>query len=205
MIAMTFDDNGIALNLAKAQAVTPVLLQQWMTDVVQHMVGAVQKNIGDGGLIGRRTGNLARAITFQVTPLPDGVTGSVWPDPDKVPYGDIQEEGGTVIPKNSKFLAIPLDAMLTGNGVARGTARQVIGDPESFGFAGTFIHNGVVFGRTGSGRAGSVVPLFALKSSVVIPAHHYLDTTLTQETSWIADRLEILTGDIVRVSFGGES
>lgn len=203
MIRLTFDDGGIAVNLAKAPQVTGVLLQRWMTDVVMHMVGAVQKNIGTGGLIGRRTGNLARAIRFEVTP--DPLTGTVWPDPDKVPYGSIQEEGGTVIPKHSRFLAIPLEAMLTGNGVARGTARQVKDNPGAFGFASTFIHGGVIFGKVLGAAKASVIPLFALKSSVVIPATHYLSTTLTQETSWIADRLEALTRDVVQVSFGGDA
>jgi hypothetical protein len=202
VIAMAFDDGGLRLSLAQAPSVTPILIQHWMTDVVAHLHAAVAKNIGDGGFIGRRTGDLARAIKDDVTVTSDGAEGTVWPDPTQVAYGTIQEEGGTVIPKTAQFLAIPLDAMLTGNGVARGTAAQVRADPTGFGFTGTFVHDGVIFGAEGSSRGASVIPLFALKSSVVLPARHYLAQTLEQELPWVTDRLERLTGQIVSVTFG---
>lgn len=201
MITLTFDDGGLSVNLAHAPQVLGVQLQKWMTDVVLHLVGAVQKNIGTGGLIGRRTGALARSITFRVTPTTDGIQGEVWPDPGQVAYGDIQEEGGTVIPKTARALTIPLAAMLTGNGVARGTAAQVRSDPAAFGFTATFIPKGhaVIMGKA---EDGTVIPLFALAPSVTIPATHYLSTTLTEETAWIANHLEQVTGDAVSVIFG---
>lgn len=211
MIGLTFDDGGMVLNLEQSRPVIGLQLQQWMSGVLMHLHSAVARNIGPGGLVGRRTGNLARALIEVVTVTDDGVTGELWPDEAKVAYGAIQEDGGTVIPKTSRFLTIPLEAMLTGVGVARGTARQVIDEPEAFGFAGTFFAKGMLFGRLG-GRArgrqrgsssqGSVIPLFALKTSVTIPGRHYLSTTLIQEWSWIADYLETVTGDIVNVIFG---
>lgn len=202
VITIQFDDAGLSVNLSKAKQVTPTLLQRWMSDVTKHLHTAVVRNIAKGGLVGRRTGNLARAVKDQVNVIPNGVVGIVWPDPEMVAYGAIQEEGGTVVPKNGQFLAIPLDAMLTGNGVARGTAGQVRDNPGGFGFTGTFVHDGIVFGK--QGNRGSIIPLFALKRSVTIPATHYLSTTLVQETTWMAARLEKLTGEMVAVSFSGE-
>lgn len=198
MVTMKFDDHGLAISLAHAKDATGLQLQKWMTLVMAHLHAAVNRNIAKGGLIGRRTGNLARSMRDLVTVTPTGVIGTFWPDPDKAIYGDIQEEGGTVLPKRGRFLAIPLDAMLTGNGVARGTAGQVRDNPTGFGFSGTFVHAGVIFGK----QAKSVIPLFALKPSVVIPAHHYLRITLVQEWQWMADLLEQLTGDTVHVLFG---
>lgn len=218
MIGLKFDDGGMILNLEQAKPVIGVQLQQWMTGVLQHLHAAVARNIGPGGLVGRRTGNLARSLMELVTVTEDGVTGELWPDDAKVAYGAIQEDGGTLIPKNAKYLTIPLEAMLTGVGVARGTARQVIESPEAFGYGGTFFAKGILFGklgktakgnrrwrRGGSGEQTTVIPLFALKTSVTIPGRHYMATTLIQEWAWIADYLETVTGDIVNVIFGEHS
>lgn len=206
MITITYDDRGLALRLQDSPRLTALTFQRWMTDVVTHLVGAVQQNIGQGGLIGRRTGTLARAIMSRVTATTAGPIGEVFPDLTKAPYGGIQEEGGVIIPSKAAALAIPLEAMLTGNGVARGTAAQVKANPGAFGFTSTFIPKGhnVIMGRV-SGREGSAIPLFALKQSVVIPATHYLTTTLTQEITWIADRLEQIARDVVNVVFGEEA
>lgn len=223
MIGMSISDGGLSLNLKAAPSVTALQVQRFVTDVVNHLVGAVQKNIGSGGLIGRRTGDLARAMMATVEAFPAGAVGEVFPDPAKVAYGSIQEDGGTIVPKNAQMLAIPLAAMLTGNGVARGSALQVAQSPGAFGFSSTFIPKGhhVIFGvpegapRGGRGAGaqsliglshlGTVVPLFALVRSVTLPGLHYMATTFTQETSWIAARLEELTGDVVQVTFGEAS
>jgi hypothetical protein len=209
---MTFDGGGIALNLQQAPTVIGVQLQKWLTLSLAHLHAAVARNIGTGGLIGRRTGNLARALMEQITVTADGVTGELWPDPDKVPYGAIQEDGGTIVPKSAQALAIPLAAMLTGNGVARGTAAQVRQAPSAFGYQRTFIPKGknVILGvigdarfagTKGKGGRGSIIPLFALAKSVAIPGRHYMATTLIQEWPWIADLLEQITGETVNVIF----
>lgn len=201
MIQMLYSDNGIHVNLARAPQVTNLQLQKWMDRTVKYVAAAVQKNIGRSGLIGRRTGNLARAIRSVVTVTGLGqVVGTVWPDRDIVPYGDIHEDGGTIVPKTARSLAIPLAAMLTPNGVARGTAAQLRQNPQAFGYRGTFAAKGVIFGTQMGGR--SIVPLFALKPSVVIPARHYMATTLTQSIVWMQDELERLTGEAVTLIFG---
>lgn len=201
MIALQYDDRGLSVHLEKAPAVTRLQLQKWMTQVTQHLHRAVVRNMGDGGLIGRRTGTLARSMRDRVYADAADIIGEVWPDPDKAPYGRIQEEGGTIVPRRSQFLAIPLSAMRTANGVARGSAAQVHASPGAFGFARTFIRRGIIFGAT-AGKPGSVIPLFVLKRSVIIPARHYLDITLRQELPWIVDALERITGEAASVWFG---
>lgn len=202
MIDLTFDDGGLAVSLERAPQVTGLVMQRWLTDVLTHLHAAVLRNMGDGGLIGRRTGNLSRALKQLVTITPTGVIGELWPDPDQAPYAAIQEDGGVVTPKRGRALAIPLAAMKTANGVARATAGQVKANPGAYGFQATFIPKGhaVIMGRI-AGRVAPI-PLFALVQSVTIPARHYMATTLIQEWTWIADHLEQLTADAVNVAFG---
>jgi hypothetical protein len=105
-----------------------------------------------------------------------------------VPYTRIQNLGGTISAKNVNNLTIPLDAVLTGQGVARFTAAQVISDPAAFGFVTTFFKNSVLFGelpiegkREAKGATiGGVVPLFVLRPSVTLPAHPYMETAFKQ-------------------------
>jgi hypothetical protein len=204
LIGLTFDDGGLLVNLEQAPQVIGLQLQKAMTGIIAHLHAAVSRNMGAGGLIGVRTGDLRRALIELVTVTDDGVTGVLWPDPAKVAYGGIQEEGGTVVPKHGTALTIPLDAMLTGNGVARGTAAQVRDDPAAFGFKSTFIPKGhsVIMGQPLGAKGGSAIPLFALVQSSTIPGRHYLATTLIQEWQWISDYLESVLGDAVHVLFG---
>lgn len=204
MITLTFTDDGLRVNLAQAPQVIGVQLQKWMSLVIAHLHSAVVRNMGDGGLIGRRTGNLSRSLLELITVTPGGIMGQLWPDPDKVPYGSIQEDGGTITPKNAQALTIPLEAMLTGNGVARGTAAAVRANPQAFGFKATFIpkgHNVIMGIPEGARKSVTAIPLFALVPSVTIPARKYLATTLIQEWAWIADQLEQTASDIVNVLF----
>lgn len=227
MIAMSYNDAGLSLNLAKAPEVSSLQLQKFAYLLGNHLQAAVQRNIGAGGLIGRRTGNLSRAMTFTVDVGEGTFHVEVFPDSAKVPYGAIQEFGGTIVPRTAQSLAIPLAAMLTGNGVARGSARDVMANPQAFGFKAAFIPKGknVIMGtqpgaksyvtssggyqynKKGVGIAQSqsvdVIPLFALVKSVTIPARNYLDTTLQQEMAWIQDALEQLTGETVSIVFEG--
>jgi hypothetical protein len=205
VIGLALDDNGLQVNLQNAPGVTGLQLQKWMDRVIKHVQAALLRNIAKGGLVGRRTGNLARAIMSLVTITGDAkILGEIWPDLDKAPYGDIQETGGTIVPKSARALTIPLDAMLTGNGVARGTAKQVFADPEAYGFLRVFIPKGkaVIMGLRDDHHP---IPLFALAQSVTIPATHYLSNTLEQEMGWIQSALEDLTGDIVQVAMTGSA
>ena len=94
-------------------------------------------------------------------------------------YGAIQEHGGTSRAKNVQNLTIPLDEVLTAAGVARYTARQIIGNPGIGGFTSTFFRKGILFGSTG-GKGGGIVPLFALKPEVTLPARPYMAPGLAE-------------------------
>lgn len=202
-MTLTFDDGGLRANLEHAPNVTGVQLQKWMDMVVKHLAKAVQANIAKGGgFIGRRTGTLARSITFAVTISAGQIVGDVWPDLAIAPYGEIQETGGTIVPKHGVALAVPLPAMLTPNGVARGTAAAVKANPQAFGFVGTFIAKGVIFGKI---ARGAIVPLFALKGSVTLPARRYLAQTLAAELNWIQSALETVTGETVTLITDGRA
>jgi hypothetical protein len=204
MIKLTFSDGGLAVQLEQMPQIMATVFQQWMTEVLQRLHAAVNRNMGPGpgeGLVGVRTGAMRRALTELVTVLPNGILGELFVDADKVPYGDIQEDGGTIFPRNGQYLTIPLDAMLTGNGVARATARQVGDSPEAFGFSGTFVPKGHSVIMATLAGTHTAIPIFALVTSVTIPAKRYLATTITQEWAWIADRLEQLTGEAVNVMF----
>ncbi len=126
------------------------------------VAAAMKRNIKQS--FRQRTGDFSRSIVSE--PLLDsgneisGRTGS------NLEYAEIQEKGGTIHAKNVRNLTIPLDAFMTGQGVARGTARDVIADPQAYGYDGTFFSKGVLFGKQGE----EAEPLFALKPSVTLPA-----------------------------------
>ena len=202
MITLTYSDGGMGVNLSRAPQVTSIQLQKWMTKVMALLHRQLNQNMS-GGLVGRRTGNLMRALTESVTVTAHGVKGEIFPDPKKAIYGAIQEFGGTIVPKRAAHLTIPMPAMLTGNGVARGRARDVIGSPGAFGFQNTFVNPSrtMIFGRQGN----ETIPLFALVTSVTLPGKFYLATTLMQNWAVIADMMEQTLKDVVNVVFEGGS
>jgi hypothetical protein len=204
MITLELVDHDLQVQLQQASATTQLAFQKAMRDITAYAHRILAQNMGDGGFIGVRTGMMRRAIKEEVTVDASGMTGRVYLDPAMGRYFDIQETGGTIMPTNAQFLTIPLAAMLTGSGVARGTARDVFATPQAFGFQSTFIAHGVIFGvETGGAKAlGTVVPLFALKASVTIPGTHYLQQTLDQILGWIQQRLEDATGEVVRIVDG---
>ena len=122
-----------------------------------------------GNPLHNRTGKLVNSIA--VAPIEEDSAKISGPVGTNTIYGAIQEHGGTIHAKNVANLTIPLDAVLTAAGVARYTARQLIESKGAVGgFTGTFFRNGVLFGS----NKGQVTPLFALKSSVTLPARPYM-------------------------------
>lgn len=90
------------------------------------------------------------------------------------PGARIQEEGGRITPKRSKFLAIPLDAAKTGNGLTRAPIRSYKDTYLLRGKTGAY----VVMQRKGKDS----VPLFLLYRGVAVPAR------LGFEQEWRADQ-----------------
>ena len=166
-------DKELAL---KFERMTPALLERLRQAVsaLQYELQGTVRQLLSGALLKNRTGNLRNS--FVPGPLrvdSTAVSGGVG---SNLIYARIQDQGGTITPKNAQNLTIPLSAVLTGNGVARYSARDIISNPRASGFDGTFFRNGILFGK----RGNEIVPLFSLKKSVAIRPHHYIQAALEQ-------------------------
>jgi phage gpG-like protein len=151
---------------------------------------AVQRRMR-GEVLHRRSGTLVSSVTIEsIEDTGDNMVGAVGTNEE---YARIHELGGTISAKNVRNLTIPLAAMLTGRGVARAAARQVIADPAAFGLTGTFFKKGVLFGKKGKDE---VTPLFALKPSVTMPARPTWGPALEEVKPEFESRL---TGALERV------
>jgi hypothetical protein len=194
----------VSVRYADASRLVSATLLPAMRDIGSHLHRVlVSEKLSNGGILQPRTGNLKRAVRSaandsRATYL-DGrdIVTRVWFDQAIAKYVRIQEEGGTIVPVRAKNLAIPLPAMQTGKGVARGTAREVISNPQAFGFWGTFTAKHVIFGRTRN-HDEAPTPLFALKSSVTLPARAPLRSTLDSSRGWIAQRMDTAAGSIAQ-------
>lgn len=107
----------------------------------------------------RRTGQLARG--WVLPQMATGFGSVTMTFVNETKYARIQEEGGTITPKRSKFLAIPLDAAKTAAGVARISPRDL---PDRQ----TFVAKGIIFFKS-SKNDPKPTPMFALKKSVTLP------------------------------------
>lgn len=92
------------------------------------------------------------------------------------PYAAIHEFGGTIRPKKAKHLWIPLNAMKTATGASRATPRELLSNPQSLGYDGTFTRKGIVFGK----QKKEIIPLFVLVDSVEIPARKYISRAMRE-------------------------
>lgn len=170
-------------------------------DLPQRIAKRIAKTFGDIGLdfvrriklerfsgrpaLYRRTGELSRSIHFEVKGQQlNTLTLRIYSDS---PYAKIQEFGGTIKPKNAQWLAIPLDAVKTGTGVARGGPR----DYENTFFAKSKKGNLILFQK----NEGKVTPLFVMKKEVTIPPRLGLHTT------W--DSLAERRNDLLRAALKG--
>ncbi|MBS7812353.1 phage tail protein [Roseococcus pinisoli] len=132
--------------------------------------------------LSKRTGNLVKSIQDSVsvegTTLNNlrGVIGS------NLIYAKTQENGATIVPKHSKYLAIPLPAAMDSRGVPL--------KPSPRSWDHTFVAkskagNLIIFRREGT----QVIPLYVLKSKVYVPPRLGLRATLESNLSFFVDRL----------------
>jgi hypothetical protein len=142
----------------------PGVLFQVANKAMKKTIGGLQQTMvrrsggGEGQLKGR-TGELKRSWRFNTTgntiKTLAGMVESVG-----VKYARLHEYGGTITPKNAKWLTIPTDANKTKAGVTRMTARMVIQQ-------GGFFAKNIIFLKQGNGKP---VPMFILVKRVTIPA-----------------------------------
>ena len=142
-------------------------LKAFLTEVVEAIAG---RNSGGwpGGTtdssLSKRSGALDTAILDSVKDEGStfaSIRGQI--GAPGVPYARIQELGGTIKPKNAKYLCIPLQAALDGSGLPLKSSPRDW--PNTF-VTKSKAGNLIIFQKRGT----SIVPLYVLKDSVTIPA-----------------------------------
>jgi len=117
-----------------------------------------------------------------------------------VVYSAIHEFGGTVVPVRARRLTIPLDAVKNASGTrTKFSARELFDSPGLLGFDRVFVRKGgrAVLGAR-PGKAGEVVPLFALVDSVKIPPRKYVSDAIKATRGRVAR----IVKDAVEFAFG---
>jgi hypothetical protein len=142
--------------------------------------------------LSKRSGALMSAITGSVRTTGDTlntVRGEI--GTPGIPYGAIQEYGGKIVPKTAKYLAIPLPAALNANGTPmRKGPREW---PNTF-CAMSRNGNLIIFQRRGT----NVVPLYVLKTSVIIPPRLGMRKTLDVGIPYFVERaMDAMVKDII--------
>jgi len=147
--------------------------------IIRHLTGGTTSD-----RLARRTGTLAKSTRpRKVERKGKRVVGGVVLG-TKYAKVHVGEKGKvtTIRPRRAQFLAIPLSAAKTAAGVPRGRPRD---------FGNTFIQrsrrgNLLIFQK----RLGGIVPLFALKKEVRIPARVHLEEVASAFAGRIAKDIE---------------
>ena len=140
--------------------------------------GYVSRNMLSGQRLNRRTGTLARSILGR-SELVKGVPGmriGVFRGP-ALAYAGIHEEGGTIVPKKAKALAIPMGPSLTAAGVEKfGGPREYPGALKFVPFRSSGVAIGGLFDAASMGPNGldGAILVYLLVTKVRIKAKHYL-------------------------------
>lgn len=132
-----------------------------------------------------RSGRLRSSIGSIVTESGDsiiGLIGSGVRQGERVKYANIQETGGIIKPKNTKYLAVPLPAALTPAGVLKKKPREW---PDTFVMKS---NNGnlLIVQRKGK-RVTRLVSLFVLKKQVRIPPSYYMSDVANNMQGKVTD------------------
>lgn len=168
---------------------------EFNSDLVrQNLSGRVS---GDLGLF-RRSGNLARGWNTSAIDTGDSIVLRNWISGPASAYATKQEFGGDITPQRARFLWVPLSANLTGTGMARITPTEAI---SQGGFIRWNGQNGPVFygapllkGQA-KGMGPHIVPLFALKKKVHIPARMGATTLFTRKWEQLGAKITFIAGD----------
>lgn len=200
---MTFEITG-AREIQIAYRDAPALIHSTAQRVMQRLVGRLHSYLVirklSGSPLKARTSNLVRAVFSRVELSGQDLVGRVGIDQAKAIYGRIHELGGTITPKSSKFLTIPVGRALTPKGAARFDAREFIagtrGGGTFHGFTGSFVNKN----RTailGVRPSGTVEAVFLLRDRVTIPKRRPLGETLDENRDAIVRALETGVVDAV--------
>lgn len=202
-IDVRITDTGVE---ARMRHVTPAVLKEGKVAIRSATIliaNYIKRVTYPASGLHRRSGDLSRSIVpGKISQTGKGIVGRVLAG-QRLSYARIQEYGGVITPKHGQYLAIPLPAVLTKAGVARFKPRQA----EQFGYK-TFIAKHIIFGKQGgtdsaasalgksfpdirgAASSASITPLFALKSSVTIPARPYMRPAVKAKALEVREMME---------------
>ena len=196
VLEITTTANDLALRLKALRPTQSAPMQTALRRIGMRVQSRVVKNLS-GPLLKKRTGSLARAVFYRVEQDPGEARVRIGVDKTKAPYARIQNDGGTIVPRQASRLAIPVGQALTGNGVARMSARDFMNNPQALGFDHAFVNKSrtAILGVRAGGKVAQIEAVFILKTSVRLTGVHYLERSLEQERSAIANELGVAVRD----------
>ena len=196
MINVTLDVTGESALSATLERVPKGIGRALVEGMVQVGLG-LRAHLTDDHLSGQdlqvRTGTGRRSAFYRVETGGDqDVAVVVGNDLRKARYMRAQEKGATITPRSAASLTIPIGNAKTAKGVARFSARDVIASPGSFGYVGTFVRDGILFGTTG--KKERPAPLFILAKRVNLRPVGFLARTLSEKREWAQQTLSDVVG-----------
>jgi hypothetical protein len=156
----------------------------WAADTVKELKRSAMDMKKSGS--GRKTGQLARGVGMEIGKEEEaykvlvgtGVGGGLTSK-----YAKIQDEGGTIRPKNKKYLAIPLPG-------TKGVPANF--RPDSFVIKSKTGNLLIVQrkwkkvrGGENSRQTGQLIPLFVLKKEVTLPATRWFSRPMAQRLAYL--------------------
>ena len=157
----------------------------------------IKQNIRRDSGLHVRTGALLNSVYKKVVLQGNTVIGEV--GTQGIPYARIHEFGGTILPVNKKFLAIPSEENRRPDGTPKITTQELMG-----GLGKSFIMNNVIFLATAAGGSKSkytkLTPMFYLKKSVTIPKRPYMQPAIAAKQDEILKNF----GLFISASFGNK-
>lgn len=162
-----------ALRKTKALLLTPKATKYQLTDwgtIVTRLAKESARDMKKSGP-GRKTGALARGVSFIVRGTEDAgfelLVGTGLELKSQVVYARIQDEGGTITAKRTKYLTIPFPGV-------KGWARN---------YADSFVIKSKAGNLIIARDAGhGIQPLFLLKKEVKLPATHWFTKVIQVKT-----------------------
>ena len=212
------DERGLIARLERAPHVTGKATVQAMRRIGRLFETTIKGEFLSGQLLRVRTGAGRRSIFHRVDvgadETVDDVVLKVGADLGTARYMRLLALGGIIRPKQGRYLTIPIGEAKTASGVPRFTARELIENPQAFGYDSTFFHKSILFGVKGrfrrrtiegqrvqvrQGSIGTVVPLFVLRTSVTIPSRNYLMAARDRLRPAVEDELRGIGQKLVQV------
>ena len=186
-----------ALN-ARLTAAGAEISKQVVTRATYEVQNEIKLNL-QGKVLDVRTGGLLRA--WSQPPVISQENGeTVGFLRANSPYAKIHEDGGVVRPTGGRrFLTIPMRAAKTAAGLPAFRAYEVFQNPGAYGFRYTWINKAktAILG-VGKGKNAPVKALFLLRTSVTIPARHYVSDALDVVRRKLPEMLEAVTLRVAR-------